>query len=542
MKQAMLVLGMHRSGTSSVAGALAHLGASAPATLMPDHPDNPKGYWESLPLVHASDRILQSAGSSWSDWRPINPGWRKSVTGKAMAGDLPQLIAAEFGGRPLITFKDPRLCRLFPIWDGALKSSGYQPLVLTPLRSPIEVAASLSKRDGFSETRGLLLWLRHVLDAEAATRQTPRHFLYWSDFLNDWRAELSLATERLGASLPGWSDFTAEAVDTFLDVKLRRSVHDREIPSHAPEWIKLAWDAFKVLHQDPKSNSAQTTLDNIRAEFDRTVRIYGPALAGLEGERLNWNVELQTEVEALKSQLAVACHERDSQMMARADTEALLHTYMAKANELEQERDACRLEGEVITLRLTSLEDELKETISAQRQAETQVADLARQLLERDEADKQVALEMENLRSQASDQATNHASDLQSAHLTITSLEEEKQSLSDALAGLTQTLADLQSSCADHARTAQDLLSRLETSSARELQLLADIKVRDAQDAELRQSLTREREASTQAVAGLERELRAMQEAEAARLARNPMRRWLKSSPPEAKPDLGKAN
>lgn len=542
MKQALLVLGMHRSGTSSVAGALAQLGAAAPATLMPEHPDNPKGYWESLPLVHASDRILKSAGSSWSDWRAFNPGWRKSVTGEAMAGDLPNLIAAEFGDQPLITFKDPRLCRLFPIWDEALKTSGYQPLVLTPLRSPIEVAGSLSKRDGFSETRGLLLWLRHVLDAEAATRQTPRHFFYWSDFLTDWRAELSRATERLGSSLPGWSDFTAQAVDTFLDVQLRRSVHDHKIPSHAPEWIKQAWDALKALQQDPSSSAAQETLDNIRTEFDSTARIYGPALAELEGERLSWSVELQTEVEALKSQLTVARHERDSQMMARADTEALLHTYMAKSTELEQQRDAFRLESEVVAQRLTTLQVELEATISAQQKAATHVADLAHQLLARDDADKQVALEMENLRRQVWELAASHASDQQSVHLTIASLEKERQTLLDATAGLTQKIAELQSSCADQARAEQDFLSRLEASSTRELQLLSDIQILNAQEAELRQNQAHERDATTQAMAGLERELRAMQEAEAARLARNPLRRWLKSPLPEGHRDPEKAN
>lgn len=528
----MLVLGMHRSGTSSVAGTLAHLGASAPATLMPDHPDNPKGYWESLPLVHASDRILHSAGSSWSDWRPFNPNWRTSVTGQAMASDLPGLIAAEFGGRPLITFKDPRLCRLFPIWQEALKSSGYQPLVLSPLRSPIEVASSLTKRDGFSETRGLLLWLRHVLDAEAATRKIPRHFFYWSHFLNDWRAELSLAADRLCANLPGWSDFTAETVDQFLDVKLRRSGHDREIPSHAPEWIKLAWDAFKALHEDPNSLSAQTTLDNIRAEFDRTVKIYGPALAGLEGERLSWSLELQTEVETLKSQLALARHEHDSQMIARADTEALLHNYIAKANELEQERDVCRFESGVVTQRLTSLAAELEETISAQRQAETRAEELTYKILQRDEADKQVALEIENLRRQACDQATNHASDLDSAHITINSLKSERQALSDSMSDLMQTITALQSSCADYMKTEENLRSGLEASKARELQLLADIHIRDTREAELHQTLSHERASNAQAIESLERELRGMHEAQAARLARNPLRRWLKSPLP----------
>lgn len=446
MKQALLVLGMHRSGTSSLAGALAHLGAAAPATLMPEHPDNPKGYWESLPLVHANDRILQSAGSSWNDWRPFNPDWRKSVTGKAMTGALPDLIAAEFGAQPLITIKDPRLCRLFPIWEHALINSGYQPLVLTPLRSPIEVAASLSKRDGFSQSRGLLLWLRHALEAEATTRHTPRHFLYWSDFLNDWRAELTRATERLGATLPGWSDFTAEAVDGFLDVQLRRAVHDREMPSHAPEWIKAAWEALGELQQNPIATGAQDTLDDIRKEFDSTARIYGPVLAGLEGERLNWNTDIQAQVAALTSELAVAHHARDNESASRAETEAVLQTYMAKANEAEQQRDALQLDLEL--------------AVNAQRHAELDLANFEIQL-------------------------SNHD---------------------------------------------QELRAQLATAAAREIHLQSEVEARNALKDQLRQNLLEERTSTSETIAGLERELEILRQTEAARLAPNPLRRWIKTN------------
>lgn len=43
-KMALVVLGMHRSGTSSVAGALAMLGAQPPKTLLAPSDDNPKDF------------------------------------------------------------------------------------------------------------------------------------------------------------------------------------------------------------------------------------------------------------------------------------------------------------------------------------------------------------------------------------------------------------------------------------------------------------------------------------------------------------------
>lgn len=86
-KVALVVLGMHRSGTSSVAGALAMLGAAAPRTLMAPGEDNPRGFWESQVLMGVNDRLLAAGGSNWRDWRRFPPealadgAWREEARG-----------------------------------------------------------------------------------------------------------------------------------------------------------------------------------------------------------------------------------------------------------------------------------------------------------------------------------------------------------------------------------------------------------------------------------------------------------------------------
>ena len=72
-RTAIFVLGMHRSGSSALAGAVHLLGAAAPRTLMPSDMANPRGYWESEKIVAVHDEILQSVGSSWEDWRSVGP-------------------------------------------------------------------------------------------------------------------------------------------------------------------------------------------------------------------------------------------------------------------------------------------------------------------------------------------------------------------------------------------------------------------------------------------------------------------------------------
>ena len=69
---AVLVLAMHRSGTSVLARAISLLGVSLPSDLPAPGPDNPEGYWESVGLQRINDRLLQAAGSAWLDVAPLD--------------------------------------------------------------------------------------------------------------------------------------------------------------------------------------------------------------------------------------------------------------------------------------------------------------------------------------------------------------------------------------------------------------------------------------------------------------------------------------
>src|SRR4051812_14331812 len=112
-RRAILVLGMHRSGTSAVGGVLNQLGAVAPKTLLAARADNPRGFFESLPLAVVNDAMLASARSSWDDWKQL-------VLGPAITDSNRQtfktVLSDEFGQAPLIFIKDPRICRFIPFF------------------------------------------------------------------------------------------------------------------------------------------------------------------------------------------------------------------------------------------------------------------------------------------------------------------------------------------------------------------------------------------------------------------------------------------
>src|SRR5690606_20636375 len=106
------------------------------------------------------------------------------------------ILSTEFGSSRLFVLKDPRICRLLPFWIEVLEGFGAIPHVVCPIRNPLEVAASLKSRNGTDASLGQLIWLRHVLEAEIASRDLPRAFIRYKDLLHGWRS----VTLRLGSS------------------------------------------------------------------------------------------------------------------------------------------------------------------------------------------------------------------------------------------------------------------------------------------------------------------------------------------------------
>ena len=230
-RHALLVLGMHRSGTSALTRMINLLGASVPSQLMPPSEDNPGGYWESQPLARFNNQLLQSAGCRWNDDAAIPAEWFSDTARAADHTAALRLFEDSVAGAPVVVFKDPRLCRLLPFWLEVLRDAGRQPHAVLLLRDPLEVVRSLQARQHHepsrpaaiaAESRGLLLWLRYVLDAELHSRGLPRAVLRYDELLNDWRGCLPALVHDAQLPLPLPDAATAAAIDNHLDPRLCR--------------------------------------------------------------------------------------------------------------------------------------------------------------------------------------------------------------------------------------------------------------------------------------------------------------------------------
>jgi glycosyltransferase involved in cell wall biosynthesis len=266
----ILVLGMHRSGTSAVTGALTLAGATTPRDPMPATADNPRGYWESPRIARFNNRLLESAGTRWNDPAAIPDGWFREPAREADTAEAAALLAEEFPGPEPAALKDPRICRLLPVWLRGLGLANCDPVALFVVRRPLEVAASLAARSACEQFRpaavpelsgGILLWLRYVLDAERHSRPLPRHLVSYEAFLADWRTTLDpfLAAARL----PSLTAEAADRIGAFVDPGLRRqraAGGSRPVPGLA---------VAERVREAVLESGRETLLDAIRADLER---------------------------------------------------------------------------------------------------------------------------------------------------------------------------------------------------------------------------------------------------------------------------------
>jgi hypothetical protein len=264
----VVVLGMHRSGTSALTWLIGRMGAALPADAMPASGDNGRGYYESVGVARAGERLLRAARSSWFDPRPLELDRLSDEVRAAHRADLGGAIAAAFGEAPVIALKDPRQCRFVPLLRETLAERGYAMRAALMLRGADAVAASLAARDGTTLACARLLWLRHMLDAELETRGMTRAIVRYDRLLADWRAE----APRLGALL-GWREWAPpEGLEVEVDAFLDRSLRHHEGDAGASDFAELdalvcaAEAAFEALAEED-GEAPRAALDRIAARL-----------------------------------------------------------------------------------------------------------------------------------------------------------------------------------------------------------------------------------------------------------------------------------
>ena len=243
---AILVLGMHRSGTSAAAGVLQRVGVELGHELLPPQPDNPKGFFEHAEVVSLHDEVLSLFDAAWDDPRSLPEKWDRDPRLAPFRQRLKAILCQTFASVPLWGMKDPRLCRLLPFWIPLLRELNVSPKAVLVVRDPAEVSASLRRRNRLMPEQASTLWLSHVVASELSTRALPRVLILYEDLLRDWSSEVSRVCDALGVDLFAFSESVKADVANFLEPELRTH-RDLAAPLlHAPQnmWVSKIYDAM----------------------------------------------------------------------------------------------------------------------------------------------------------------------------------------------------------------------------------------------------------------------------------------------------------
>lgn len=222
----LLVLGVHRSGTSVTARLLECLGAKNSDRLMEPSERNPRGYFEDIDVYNFNEKkLLPRLGHYWHsiqfiDWSAINGAERSELELQAV-----EIIQKNYTNpNSLFVLKEPRISILMPFWISVLQRAGFNIKVACSIRDPLSVARSMSKGEGLTISHAGMVYANNWLQILASIHGLPVGFIHFDDIFINAKQHLINLARKLAIPLPqDFDEKTTAFSSSFLNDKYRHS-------------------------------------------------------------------------------------------------------------------------------------------------------------------------------------------------------------------------------------------------------------------------------------------------------------------------------
>jgi hypothetical protein len=268
----LLITGAGRSGTSTAAGTLFHLGVHAPGPHLSANETNPRGFYEAKWSVAFHNRLLKRGLVGLADGRPEAAEIVARVTREPDRRRLADWLEEATAGHELSLVKDPRAAWAHPLWTQVTTELGISLGCLVMLRHPAEVLGSRAthygqeaETDAGFAVRTLAGWVNTMVTTERQTRGRRRSFLRYDDLLTDWRGAMATVARDLAVDLNVPPPGRPHPADEFVDPALSRhrlTWADVDVPAALEEVASLAWDGCVQLADNGGSDTkAEEMLD-----------------------------------------------------------------------------------------------------------------------------------------------------------------------------------------------------------------------------------------------------------------------------------------
>jgi hypothetical protein len=280
----VLVLGMHRSGTSLCSHILSALGVDMADKIGgPGHPsmtpDNPRGHWERWEIVEFHDRILRLFNRDYfghfHDFA-LPVAWWADPRVAQIRREIIAFLENRMGDR-YFGFKDPRTMRLMPVWHQIFNELKLAPKVVLCLRNPAQVARSLHDRDGLDPANGEYRWLVHMIDFYRYTSNLNCCAVEYEEWFNS--PATNIEKLRTFLSLP-WQQSEADLALLLSDLVDPTARHDD--PGHREASQPLVRSLYSLAGQAGQDTAARDQIAYIVSQFVSFQQLQRPLLQGFE--------------------------------------------------------------------------------------------------------------------------------------------------------------------------------------------------------------------------------------------------------------------
>lgn len=253
-RKLIVVLGMHRSGTSALTRGLQSLNVDLGERLILGIPDNnAKGFWEDADLNMLNNELLHFLGHSWDSLAPISRSELESENLLTFKQRAVALLSEKLEGQTTYGIKDPRIARLLPFWRAVFEQLDLEVGYVIAVRHPLSVANSLGKRDDFELEKSLYLWLGHIIPIILELEYSPRIVVDYDILIARPQEQLFRMASALDLPFNESSPDVNEYSNEFLTDDLRHTqfhLDDLKLASNIPRDLVEAYELLSKLALD----------------------------------------------------------------------------------------------------------------------------------------------------------------------------------------------------------------------------------------------------------------------------------------------------
>jgi hypothetical protein len=335
----VLVLGMHRSGTSLCSHLLSALGVdmadkiAGPGNPAPT-PDNPRGHWEGWEIVEFHDRILglfnrDYLGRFHDFALPV--AWWADPRVAQIRREIVAFLESRMG-EGYFGFKDPRTVRLMPVWHQLFNELKLAPKLVLCLRNPAQVARSLHARDSLDPANGEYRWLAYMIDFYRYTSNFECCSVEYEEWFDNPAANIEKLRKFL--DLP-WQQSESDLALLLSDLIDPTARHDD--PEHHDANQPLVRSLYKLASRAGRDGEARDQIAYIVSQFVGFQQLQRPFQRAFEEVAKVAAKFPEVEQEAVALRAAVG--ERDANLAAADARVAAVEGRLAEAlAEIEQQR------------------------------------------------------------------------------------------------------------------------------------------------------------------------------------------------------------